>query len=73
MEDKRNACCFVLLLCFSVPVVDYDAVRAELKGAFAAKVDEVRSVLSRLQKAQRAAEQALDMSMICLSLYYRML
>ena len=52
------------LRCFSVAVVDYDVVRAEMKGAFAGKVDEVRSVLSRLQKAQRAAEQALDMSMI---------
>ena len=64
MEDKHNACCFVPLRCFSVAVVDYDVVRAEMKGAFAGKVDEVRSVMSRLQKAQRAAEQALDMSMI---------
>ena len=42
-------------------MVDYDVVRAELKHVFVEKVDEVRSAIAKLQKAQRAAEQALDM------------
>ena len=43
-----------------VAVIDYDAVRADMKLVFAEKINEVRSAISRLQKAQRAAEQALD-------------
>ena len=46
---------------FHVAVIDYDVLRMELKEVFTEKVDEVRFALSRLQKAQRAAEQALDM------------
>ena len=42
------------------PVVDYDAIRAEASGLFADKVKDVRAYVTRLQKAQRAAEQELD-------------
>ena len=42
-------------------VIDYDALRVEVKHVFVEKIDEVRFALSRLQKAQRAAEQTLDM------------
>jgi len=41
-------------------VTDYDAIRAEVAGLFSDKVRDVRSYVSRLQKAQRAAEQELD-------------
>ena len=41
-------------------VVDYDAVRKETAGAFEEKIVEVRGLVAKLQKTQRAAEQALD-------------
>ena len=41
-------------------VVDYDAVRKETAAVFEEKVTEVRGLVGKLQKTQRAVEQALD-------------
>ena len=41
-------------------VVDYDALRAETAKVFDARAVEVRALVSKLQKTQRAAEQVLD-------------
>ena len=41
-------------------VVDYDAVRKETASAFDEKIVEVRGLVAKLQKTQRAAEQTLD-------------
>ena len=41
-------------------VVDYDAVRKETASAFEEKIVEVRGLVAKLQKTQRAAEQTLD-------------
>lgn len=46
---------------YCAPVMDYDAVRASAGPVFKAKVDEVRAWVAKLQKTQRAAEQALDL------------
>ena len=43
-------------------VVDYEALRVEARNLFASKIEEVRGSIATMQKAQRAAEQALDMS-----------
>ena len=40
------------------------ALRSELPAVFDKKVDEVRLAISKVQKAQRAAEQAFDMSAV---------
>ena len=45
---------------FCAPVVDYDALRKEAAAAFADKIVEVQGLVGKLQKTQRAAEQALD-------------
>jgi len=45
---------------FCAPVVDYDGLRKEVAAAFADKIVEVQGLVARLQKTQRAAEQALD-------------
>ena len=45
-------------------VVDYDAMRAEAKDVFDSKIAEVHVLVARLQKTQRAAEQALDLSVL---------
>lgn len=45
---------------FCAPVADYDGLRKEAAAAFADKVVEVQGLVARLQKTQRAAEQALD-------------
>ena len=50
------------LFAFSAPVADYDAARADAKHSFASSVDDVRGLVAKMQKAQRAAEQSLDMS-----------
>ena len=42
-------------------MVDYDAVRAETAALFDNKIAEVKGYVSKLQKAQHAAESALDM------------
>ena len=41
--------------------VDYEALRLQARSVFASKIEEVRGSIGRMQKAQRAAEQALDM------------
>ena len=57
-------CCAATPRCQWLPlhptVVDYDAVRKETASAFEEKIVEVRGLVSKLQKTQRAAEQALD-------------
>ena len=44
----------------AAPVVDYDAVRKDTASAFEEKIVEVRGLVAKLQKTQRAAETALD-------------
>ena len=46
---------------YCTQVVDYDAFRVAARGVLESKVGEVRGYVSKLQKAQRAAEEALDM------------
>jgi len=46
---------------YCVPVVDYVALRAAAQAALTAKAASVRQDVAKLQKAQRAAEAALDM------------
>ena len=45
---------------FCAPVVDYDGLRKEVAAALADKIVEVQGLVAKLQKTQRAAEQALD-------------
>jgi len=45
---------------YCAPVVDYDGVRRDVSSIFADKAAEVQSLVAKLQKTQRAAEQALD-------------
>ena len=45
---------------FCAPVVDYDSLRKEVAAIFEEKVVEVQGLVAKLQKTQRAAEQALD-------------
>ena len=45
---------------FCAPVTDYDGLRKEVAAIFADKVVEVQGLVAKLQKTQRAAEQALD-------------
>ena len=52
-------CCVSLVRVWSV--VNYDVVRAGAKNAFTEEINEVRAYVSKLQKAQRAGEKALDM------------
>ena len=46
---------------YCAPVVDYDALRREGASALGAKVGDVRGFVSKLGKAQKAGEIALDM------------
>merc|ERR1712146_822961 len=46
---------------YCAPVVDYDALREMSASVFATKVTEVRTLIAKMQKAQRLAETALDM------------
>ena len=59
---SRDVLCnsLVLLIC-AAPVTDYDALRAQAKSMRTSKITEVRKLVSKLQKAQRAAEDALDL------------
>lgn len=41
--------------------VDYETLRLQARSVFASKIEEVRGSIATMQKAQRAAEQALDM------------
>ena len=49
------------VMMLSAPVVDYDAARAETAALFDGKIGEVKGYISKLQKAEHAAESALDM------------
>ena len=51
---------------YCTPVVDYDALRKEASRALPKQVNDVRGFVSKLGKAQRAAEVALDMSVACI-------
>ena len=57
------SCCAATPRCQWLPlhptVVDYDVVRKETASAFEEKILEVRGLVAKLQKTQRAAEQAL--------------
>ena len=44
----------------AIALIDYDEVRQEVSNIFADKAAEVQSLVAKLQKTQRAAEQALD-------------
>ena len=45
---------------YCASVVNYDAERSEAKVAFENKVGQLRSYVVKMQKAQHAAEKALD-------------
>ena len=73
MRPRRFAAartCFVLQLLdagaaevawnFCLPVTDYDGLHMEVAAIFKDKVVEVQCLVAKLQKTQRAAEQALD-------------
>ena len=47
---------------YCAPVVDYDALRKEISSVFEDRAAKVQAFVARLQKTQRAAEQALDRS-----------
>ena len=49
----------------AAPSVDYDKIREEARSAFASKAVEVKGYVSKLRKAQAAAEVTLDMSPPC--------
>ena len=53
-----------LIVCFST-VVDYDALRKSTAAAFDVKVQEVKGLVEKLQKTQRAAEQTLEKCAYC--------
>ena len=63
---QRCACArimrlLLLLMARRSAAVDYEALRVEARNLFASKIEEVRGSIATMQKAQRAAEQALDM------------
>ena len=45
---------------YCAPVVDYDALRKDMVNIFANRASEVQQLVTKLQKTQRAAEQALE-------------
>ena len=45
---------------YCTPVTDYDALRKEVTAVFADRAAQVQALVVKLQKTQRAAEQALD-------------
>ena len=45
---------------YCAPIVDYDGVRQEVSNIFADKAVQIQGLVAKLQKTQRAAEQALD-------------
>jgi len=45
---------------YCAPVTDYDAMRKNMAATFDGKVAEVRDLVAKLQKTQRAAEQTLE-------------
>ena len=69
-NDVRFVCCALHKLLdnsaakaswnYCAPVVDYDALRKDVVNIFSDKASEVQRLVTKLQKIQRAAEQALD-------------
>ena len=45
----------------AAPSIDYDALRQRAKSMRTSKITEVRQLISKLQKAQHAGEDALDL------------
>ena len=62
---QRRACALIAsagaIFMARFAAADYEALRLQARGVFASKIEEVRGSISSMQKAQRAAEQALDM------------
>ena len=50
----------VLLTCVA-PTTDYDSLKQQAKTMRTSKITEVRQLISKLQKAQHAGEDALDL------------
>ena len=50
----------IYLMLLFAKVVDYDALRKNTAAVFDAKAQEVRGLVEKLQKTQRAAEQTLE-------------
>ena len=57
-QPPRHLCKFIK--CVMLAVADYDGLRKETAVVFDAKVGEVKDLVSKLQKTQKAVEQALD-------------
>ena len=51
-------------MCFTT-VVDYDALRKSTAAVFDVKIQEVKGLVEKLQKTQRAAEQTLEKYVYC--------
>ena len=51
-------------MCFAT-VVDYDALRKSTAAVFDVKIQEVKGLVAKLQKTQRAAEQTLEKCACC--------
>ena len=51
-------------MCFAT-VVDYDALRKSTAAVFDVKIQEVKGLVEKLQKTQRAAEQTLEKCACC--------
>ena len=49
-----------IILGIVLPKVDYDALRKDAAEVFQDKIVQVQGVVAKLQRTQRAAEQALD-------------
>ena len=45
----------------AAPIIDYDSMRQRAKSMRISKITEVRQLISKLQKAQHAGEDALDL------------
>ena len=45
----------------AAPITDYDSLRQQAKSMRTSKIGEVRQLISKLQKAQQAGEDALDL------------
>ena len=59
-ENLRTAINYMSSLFCTAPVVDYDAMRKSMAAIFDEKIVEVRGLVTKLQKTQRAAEQTLE-------------
>ena len=59
-ENLRTTINYMSSLFCTAPVVDYDAMRKGMAATFDEKIVEVRGLVTKLQKTQRAAEQTLE-------------